>query len=410
MMKILVVAYKFGTVGEIGSNLGSYGYFLQQLKELAKNQVEITVLAPWVKWYRPGSTHVDEMRVIRYWPKLIAKRWSTVIAYKLLNTLYILRTGNLAKKFVAKLAVDAVYVRQARETGYAIAKVKPKLTVPLFFQPITTWRWHFENQGRTWFENYVRDTKNQKLYAQQTLEKFDFFITYNKSMQKEYVDMGASINKCRIIPGAVDHALFTPDNHKRKLRETLKLPMDKKLILYIGRINFEEKGIGYLLQAFRRLRSHHDDYHLILIGTATTHQTLELKQVIDDFKVGESVSFLGSKQYTTLPEYINACDVGVVPSIWFESSGRVSLDMLSCGLPVVVTNVGGLPEYSVDTKTGFVVEPRNADQLSNALQKILTNDALRMEMGDFARRHVLENYTFEAVTKKFLAVLDGAKR
>ena len=80
------------------------------------------------------------------------------------------------------------------------------------------------------------------------------------------------------------------------------------------------------------------------------------------------------------------------------------------GLPVVITRVGGLPEYSLDEKTGFVIEPKNTNQLCSAIQKILSDDTLRMRMGNFARQHVLDNYTFTAVTKKFITVLESVRK
>lgn len=405
-MKVLAVAYKFGTMDEIGKNLGSFDYFLNQLVELNKSGVEITVLAPWVKWFKPGSTSIEGVKIIRYWPKLATKSWRNLLGYKLINKLYIWRTGQLTRKYAEELNVDTIYVRQARETGYAVANIKLKLKVPIVFQPITTWRWHFEESKEPMWKNIAKDTVNQKKYADKILKTFDYFVTYTNAMVDEYVAMGADKNKFSIIPPAVKHDFFKPLGNKAELRKELNLPLDKRIVINVGRINLKEKGQTYLLEGFRQVVDQNSNTYLVIIGPGTTEQVGKLNSKIKELNLQDSVSYLGSKPYKDLPKYMSASDVGILPSIWFEAFGRTILDMMSCGLPMVTTKMGGMSEANLHNQTGLNIEPKNSSEIANALIKIISDDNLRATMGENARQRVLDVYTFEKVITQFKEVFN----
>lgn len=403
-MKLLVVVYKFGTPEEVGGKaLGSYDYFLSQLMALKEKGVELIVLAPWVSWLEKGSVDFQGIRIKRYFPKLAQRSLRNLLFYKLINRFYIWQTSRMAVKIAQEGKVDAIYVRQARETGAAIARAKPQLEkIPIIFQPITTWQWHFQDAKDNFLQRIAKDTKTQQKYAKEILSRFDYFITYNRSMAREYVGMGAEEQKFAIIPGAVNHEMFAPMENQSELREKLGFPRDKKVLLYIGRINFAEKGVDYLLRAVALSRQTLPDIFLALIGPGPETEVEKLRQMMANLGLNDSAHYFGSKVYSIIPEYINAADIGVVPSVWFESSGRTSLDMLSCGLPVIVTGVGGLPEYSKDGVTGVIVPPKDEKALADGIVKILSDNALRKHLSQGARQHVTENYTFEKTTEKFV--------
>jgi len=402
-MKILVVLYKFGTPEEIGKNLGSYDYFYNQLLELSKKNIEIIVLAPWLKWNKKGSKKIDSIKIIRYWPKLAAKSFRNFLLYKLINKLYIYITKIKTEKVIKREKINIVYVRQARETGFSVSKIKKNFpNIPIVFQPITTWCWHFKEAGDNLLKKIVKDIKSQKKYAKGILKDFDYFVTYNKSMIEEYVSLGAEEKKFNIIPGAVKHKIFKPLENILDIKKKLKLPLDKKIILYIGRINIKEKGIDYLLEAVKKIKDNQQDFKLIIIGPGTEEQKDKLLNIIKKLDIENFVEYLGSKDYYNLKEYINCSDIGIVPSVWFESFGRTTLDMLSCGLPVITTRVGGICETNIDNSTGLNVDSKDSIGLSKAILQIINNRELQEKFSKNARQRVLENYTLEITTNKFI--------
>lgn len=423
-MHILVVLYKFGTPEEIGAHLGSFNYFYKQLEVIAQTGQQVTVLAPWLSYIKRGSTNYKYFKVRRYWPPLMAKGLKTLLFYKLFNKLYIQKTKRLVLTLAPKF--DLVYVRQARETGYAVALAREKRSFSFVFQPITTWRWHFNKTGKhedtknsylaarrakaqmriyskQHFNNFIHDTSNQLKYAQKILSTADKLITYNQAMADEYVGLGASQDKFSLVPGAIDHNLFKPLSDKKNLRSGLGWPPDEKIIVYIGRINIAEKGLDYLIEAVNKLRD--QKFKLMIIGPATSRQKTQLIQLISASNLSEKINYLGPKPFEELPQLINAADLAVQPSVWFESFGRVSLDILACGIPLINTRVGGLSEMNLDGVTGLTVPPRDFQALAASMKKLLFDERLRKTLGHNARQRVLEHYTYEIVTKKFISTL-----
>ena len=111
------------------------------------------------------------------------------------------------------------------------------------------------------------------------------------------------------------------------------------------------------------------------------------------------MQFAGTCAYADAHHWHQALDVAVYPSIDpSESFGVVAVESQSCGVPVVVSRIGGLPEVIVENKTGKLVPPRDVDALAAAMLEVLDNPALRRTMGESGRRHVVESYSIEACT------------
>ena len=100
----------------------------------------------------------------------------------------------------------------------------------------------------------------------------------------------------------------------------------------------------------------------------------------------------------------------VVPSLWLEHFGQVTVDAMSCGIPAVTSDVGGSPEININGKTGFVVQTGDSSALARAVTKLLTDENLRQVFGQNARRRVLENYTYEILVDKFFKVIEDVRK
>ena len=101
----------------------------------------------------------------------------------------------------------------------------------------------------------------------------------------------------------------------------------------------------------------------------------------------------------SLPEYIGKMDIFVMPSL-SESFGVSALEAESMEIPVVATNVGGIPEVVVNEVTGLLVKPNNHWALANAIIKLLSNNDLRTKMGKNGRKLVIEKYNWQENMEK----------
>jgi len=421
-MKICVVTYRFGTKKEMGQHLGTYYWLIKKMKTLIEKGQKIYVVCPWLSFTKRGSKNVDGIEIIRYWPPLMPDiirlwPWNRIVRW-----LYIKQTQKNVLQTIKEKKINIVYVWQARETGYAIAEIKEKLGVPFFFRQITAWHWHFKRPIqeifglRSWYPpvkkiigkrilehllEFLMGRKSQIKFAKIIYQKADKIVFLSRAAIKEAEEIGLAPNKAVELGMAIEQDLFKPLGQKEKLRQKLQLK-GQKIILFIGRINFAEKGIGYLLKAMPEIISIVPQVNLIIIGEGGESE--RMNKLIKKLNLKNNVQLLGRKPFIDLVRYINAADVCVIPSVWMEAFGYVNIQAMSCGIPIVTFDAGAAPEINIDGKTGFVVPARNSHKLAEAIIKILTNEHLQKQLGQNARQRVLQNYTYNIITDRLLSI------
>lgn len=421
-MNILVCAYKFGTEKEIGEHLGTYHYFIEKMRRLVKMGHSITVLCPYLSFTHKGSEDVSGVRVVRYLPTLVNIFWLWPLT-RLVRWLYIYQTQKKALEELSKKKYDFLYVWQARETGYAIARIKEKLGVPFYFRQITAWQWHFQRKAkdvfgkRQWYQKFARlglarvldialnfllDAKTQMRYAQTIYEKADKIIFLSRAAIKEGTAMGLEASRAYDLGVGIEEDMFRPLSDTAGLRRRLGIDAEN-VILFIGRIIFEEKGVGYLLEAMKLVHVRFARARLVIVGGGGEEE--RMSEAIQRLGISEVCIAAGKKPFSELPLYINASDVLAVPSVWMEAFGQVTIEAMSCGVPVVTSDAGASPEINIDGETGFVVPAKSSEKLAEAIIKILENPELQKSMGLKARQRVREHYTYEALIKKFFQIV-----
>lgn len=426
-MNLLVVAYKFGTEDEIGRHLGTYSYFLEMLKILARQGNRVSVIAPWISPWRKGSLAVDGVEIIRYYAPLISSNIFFPLN-KAARSFYIWRTGRLVQKYDLGQNFDAILVWQARETGYAVARVSPRLRAPFLFRQITAWRWHFERRAKEiyggrkayrFFEKLrlnflidsllemIRAKGRQIRFAKEIYNHATRLLFASRAAFQEELPLGIDEKKVSIWPVGIDIVLFSSKGNRVQWRKKLQIKGDR-VLLFIGRINFAEKGIGYLLEAMPAIIQTIPGVNLVIIGGGGESE--RLVAMIKNLEIGPYVQLVGQKPFPELADYLNASDLLVVPSVWVEHFGQVTIEAMACGVPVVTTDRGGSPEINVDGQTGFVVPAANASKLAEAVIKLLRDGGLRDQMGQAARKRVEENYSYDRLAEKLTKLIEEIKK
>ena len=101
--------------------------------------------------------------------------------------------------------------------------------------------------------------------------------------------------------------------------------------------------------------------------------------------------------YDLMPRLVPSADIVVIPS-FYEAVSLAALEALSCGVPVVASDVGGLP-YIVNSNNGILVPPGDPVVLATALSQLLANETSRLEKGHNGRQLVLDKFTWDRVAK-----------
>jgi len=166
--------------------------------------------------------------------------------------------------------------------------------------------------------------------------------------------------------------------------KTTEQHMRQKRILYIGRFEVV-KGIFVLLNAWKKIAQDLADYELIFIGEGGESENLRAAITKDNLQ--KQTIVLPFQPQETIKKYLHESALIVVPSAYREMFGLIGLEAFACQIPVIASDVAGIPEWCIHEKTGLLVEMKNADELAEAIQRILTDK-------DLAKRLVKEGKTF----------------
>lgn len=163
----------------------------------------------------------------------------------------------------------------------------------------------------------------------------------------------------------------------------------------------KRKGIKYLFDAVVTLKSS-VGVRVIIAGDGPEKRNL--KMYSRELGIDNIVDFVGEVDNSQMPQLIQNSDVVVIPSVsgegGVEGTPMALLEAMACGVPVVASNIGGLPYVIQDGKSGFLVKERNSGELAEVLYKLAFSPMLRREMGLVGRRIVMDNYSLLAAAKK----------
>ena len=203
------------------------------------------------------------------------------------------------------------------------------------------------------------------------------------------------IDKIEVIPYGIDPDQFKPSKKiLSRVNKTNEFLENKKIILFTGRLVYY-KGVSFLIEAFNELKR--DDIALVILGNGPYFSTLKAQAMHN-----ENIIFIPEADDEQLRVFLNACSVFVLPSIEkSEAFGIVQLEAMACGKPVISTKLdSGARSVNIDGVTGIQVEPKDSEQLKEALAKLLNNPKMLQDYGKNAIEHINEHYSSEKCSRK----------
>jgi len=202
--------------------------------------------------------------------------------------------------------------------------------------------------------------------------------------------------KCTVIPFGVEKAATDRPDQERVAE--IRRDVSQPIVLFVGRL-VPYKGVDVLLDAMAGLNA-----VALIVGEGPQRASLEAQA--HRLGVASRVRFVGSVTDQELASLYRACDVFVLPSVTRqEAFGVVQLEAMAAGKPVVSTDLGtGVGWVNRHGETGYVVPPRDAGALREAIQRLLTDPDLRRSMGEAAVRRVRSAFTVERMIDDTLAL------
>lgn len=178
---------------------------------------------------------------------------------------------------------------------------------------------------------------------------------------------------------------FKPDLCVRIIKRR-ELGADKLFILLVVAHLIRDKGIDVAITALRELPSH---VVLWIIGGGPERRALQ--ELVDHLGLQDRVVLWGVQQH--VEQYMQTADCLLCPSVWAEAAGLVILEALGCGIPVIASKIGGIPEFVEEGKTGFLFPAGDYLSLAERVSRLLTIPTLTLTMGQQARSTAVADFS-----------------
>lgn len=253
---------------------------------------------------------------------------------------------------------------------------------------------HFPGKSLTW---QVKKLVNRIAAGATTTTQFG---------KRALIHEGVDHSDVTVVPNAMDFEHF--DTGAARAAD-VDLPDefdDTFNVLFVHKL-CEQKGVEYLLDAVDDLAADLPELRLIVVGSNQFDDNYYDRRIATPDYV-HHVEYIENERISAL---YNLSDVFTLPSVTMEWNqeqfGMAVLEAMACGVPSIVTNVGGLPHVASAGETSLVVDERDGDALSSAIERLYTEDALRQQLGEESYRYVRERFTPKRVAESLHEFYEG---
>jgi glycosyltransferase involved in cell wall biosynthesis len=236
--------------------------------------------------------------------------------------------------------------------------------------------------------NVIAQKKLQRWQIVKFLSNCFRVLTVSADLGNKLEQLGMPKDRLGVVYNGVDAQVFRPMS-RADARKVTGMPLDAKVITFVGSL-FREKGCFELVQAFASLNPLENRIRLVFVGQGGMQDALKADAI--KFGVSSHISFAGRVLHGDLGPWFAGSDVTCLPS-YREGVPNVIMESMSCGVPVVASNVGGIPEV-LPSFAGIMVPPENELALASALKTALSRswdaDAIRQHVGSYTWKNTVD--------------------
>ena len=205
---------------------------------------------------------------------------------------------------------------------------------------------------------------------------------------------GLHKNNWQIIPNVIDTKMFQTSEKQAQI--------DIIRILHISCFEEQSKNMSGILRAAKKLKDQRQNFELVMIGSGPDWK--QTKDYAEELELGTSIRFTGVLENQELVDEMSHCQFSVLFSN-YETFAIVIPESLSMGIPVIATDVGGIPEV-LPSKFGKLIPPKDENALTNAMNYML--DHYQEYNSEAMRNYVEENYSYDEVGKLFYEIYNDS--
>ena len=313
-----------------------------------------------------------------------------LIANKYLNVFYFTFVGFLKIKQLNKKYNFEVF--QASDAGAA--------ALALIVSKVYGKKFIFEVQGDIFdYPGKVGGMVHSslvKFFSRVIVKHADYIRIVSPFLFEPLDKLNINREKIFLVPPRCDSKLFSKQNVSEEKPKVFK--KNQYNLLFVGNLLIA-KGVDILLEAFALITKEKSSIAMVFVGDGEEKERLIARS--KELGISDKVNFLGRVEYNSIPTLMNYADILVLPSIE-EGVGRVLLEAMSMHLPIIASNVGGIPLVIDDKKDGLLFEVGEIGALKEKVLFLLNDPTFSKDMAKVAHQKFLENYEYEVSMKKFL--------
>jgi len=332
-------------------------------------------------------------------PVVVTRKFPGLSAFEVVNGVSVYRMPIPGPKALASVSFSYAALSK-------LAEIKPDLlhAHDLFSTMTTAFlakkRWHLpvvatiHRSGPLGDIDRLRQKVAGELRWRLFREAVDRFVVISREIDLELARDGVEPERRALISNGIDVDKFQPASQTRKqeLRRRFDLP-DAPIGIFVGRLA-PEKRLDHLIALWPDLRGAIPGAILLILGDGPERKRLESN-------AGEGVRFAGTSD--DVAPYLQASDLFVLPSA-AEGLSVAALEAQACGLPVLLTAVGGARDIVTHGKNGWLIPPDDDAALAEALQILLNDEALRTRLAEQGRQSVEQDFSLTSVSSRLISL------
>jgi len=371
-------------------------FILNEILELIRRGHDVYIFSLFNSKENIVQPEVEEYRVLErtYYPPSYHKlcielaRFDRLLFYRnrrKINKFYCIAVARHFSKIAEKLGLDVLHAHFANEPTFT-AMLMSKLTeIPFTF----------------------------------TAHAFDIFVDPDVKALKERMENASAIIAISEYNKKYLQSIY---NNKRifvvracpnleKLNKIKRVP-EQFRILTVGRL-VEKKGIKYGILAMREVVKEFPEVQYIIVGSGP--QSAELKKLTKSLGLENNVRFLGAVDGRTLMKEFSKAAVFILPCVKAKNGDMdgipvALMEAMFLQIPVISTNISGIPELIENGKEGFLVEPENVNQLANILKILLKDKNLRKKLGENGKKKIEKEFNIYKEAEKLIEIWKRTKK
>ena len=364
-------------------------------EKLVNTGFKIFVLTRKIEPIHQTREDINGIHVIRVKPAIGANRFGK----------YLMMLPSLFQLIAMRKSIDLIIVSDIKALGIIGIFASKILGIKCLLRAESCGEMDgsFAVQNQHWSSFFIKAYIKVRNHI---LKRAQGFLSISSAITNELIDSDVPQNLIYQITNGINTEKFSPakGEERQNLRMKLKLG-EEKYFLYTGRL-IRGKGLEFLMPAWKKLSSKFSGINLLIVGSGQGYMISneeQLRSFVQENNLESTVRFEGN--VSNVQDYLKACDYFVFPT-QTEALGLSLVEALSCELPSIATEVGGIVDIIESQKNGLLVPYGDEEKLFQAMSFLLSNDQEVLIYGQNGRQTVLEKFDIDKIVDQYVSLFN----